>query len=111
MVCRLKLFAPKAEKAGVILGIESWLSAEEHVAIIERVGSTSVQVYYDVANSEKMGYGIYREIRWLCSRILICEFHRKENDSLLGKGKVEFIKLPLPLNLWVNPGSNRRDAA
>jgi hypothetical protein len=65
VVRRLKDVAPKAEKAGVILGIESWLSAEEHVDIIDRVGSPAVQVYYDVANSEKMGYDIYREIRWL----------------------------------------------
>lgn len=70
VVRRLKLVAPKAEKAGVILGIESWLSAEEHMEIIDRVGSPAVQVYYDVANSDKKGYDIYREIRLLGSRKL-----------------------------------------
>ena len=39
VVRRLKAVAPKAEKAGVILGIESWLSANQHVEILERVGS------------------------------------------------------------------------
>jgi sugar phosphate isomerase/epimerase len=90
VVRRLKRVAPKAEKAGVVLGLESWLSAEEHVAIIERVGSPAVKVYYDVANSEKMGYDIYQEIRWLGERKLICEFHAKENGFLLGQGKVDF---------------------
>jgi L-ribulose-5-phosphate 3-epimerase len=90
VVRRLKEVAPKAEKAGVILGIESWLSAEEHVDIIDRVGSPAVQVYYDVANSEKMGYDIYREIRWLGGKKLICEFHLKENGFLLGQGRVDF---------------------
>src|SRR5215471_4100830 len=51
VVKRLKAVAPKAQKAGVRLGIESWLSAEAHLAILERVGSPAVQVYYDVCNS------------------------------------------------------------
>ncbi|MCP5515761.1 MAG: TIM barrel protein [Verrucomicrobiales bacterium] len=90
VVRRLREVAPKAEKAGVSLGIESWLSAEEHVAIIDRVGSPAVKVYYDVANSSKMGYDIYREIRWLGNQGLICEFHAKENGFLLGEGVVDF---------------------
>jgi sugar phosphate isomerase/epimerase len=93
VVRRLKRVASKAEKAGVVLGIESWLSAEEHVAIIERVGSPAVKVYYDVANSEKMGYDIYQEIRWLGRQKLICEFHAKENGFLLGQGRVDFRKV------------------
>src|SRR5207237_9024411 len=38
VVERLKAVAPKAEKAGVVLGIESWLSAPEHLAILDAVG-------------------------------------------------------------------------
>jgi sugar phosphate isomerase/epimerase len=93
VVRRLKEVAPKAEKRGVILGIESWLSAEEHMDILDRVGSKAVQVYYDVANSEKMGYDIYREIRWLGKKGVICEFHAKENGALLGQGRVDFGKV------------------
>lgn len=93
VVRRLKEVAPKAEKKGVILGIESWLSAAEHVAIIDRVGSKAVQVYYDVCNSNDRGYNIYEEIRWLGKKGLICEFHAKENGALLGRGKVDFKKV------------------
>jgi len=93
VVRQLKAVAPKAEKAGVFLGIESWLSAEEHLDIIQRVGSPAVKIYYDVANSEKMGYDIYREIRQLGKQGLICEFHMKENGSLLGQGRVDFKKV------------------
>jgi sugar phosphate isomerase/epimerase len=89
-VRRLKEVAPRAERANVILGLETWLSAEEHMDIIERVGSPAVKVYYDVANSEKMGYDIYEEIRWLGRQGQICEFHMKENGALLGQGKVDF---------------------
>lgn len=91
VVRRLKVVAPKAEKAGVALGIESWLSADEHLAILERVGSPAVQVYYDVCNSNDRGYDIYKEIRQLGKRI--CEVHAKENGALLGQGKVDFRKV------------------
>jgi sugar phosphate isomerase/epimerase len=88
VVRRLKEVAPKAEKAGIFLGIESWLNAEQHLEILDRVGSSAVRVYYDVCNSNDRGYDIYKEIRRLGK--LICEFHAKENGTLLGQGKVDF---------------------
>ena len=96
VVRRLKAVAPKAEKAGVILGIESWLSAEQHLDVLKRVGSKAVQVYYDVCNSNDRGYDIYQEIRTLGKRI--CELHAKENGSLLGQGKVDFHKVRAALD-------------
>ena len=86
---RLKKVAPKAEDNDIILGIESWLNAEEHMEILNSVNSPNVKVYYDVANSNKMGYDIYDEIRWL-GKENICEFHAKENGYLLGQGKTDF---------------------
>jgi L-ribulose-5-phosphate 3-epimerase len=87
---KLKKVMPIAEKNGVTIGIESWLDAREHQYIIEAVQSPNLKVYYDVANSNKMGYDIYSEIRELGKKNLICEFHAKENGFLLGKGKVDF---------------------
>jgi len=89
---RLRRVAPKAEKAGVVLGIESWLSAKDHMSIIKEVGSKNIKVYYDVCNSNDMGYNIYEEIRWL-GKENICEFHCKENGFLLGKGKINFTEV------------------
>jgi len=86
---RLKKVASKAEDTGIILGIESWLSAKEHMEILDAVNSPNIKVYYDVANSNKMGYNIYEEIRWLGKKN-ICEFHAKENGFLLGQGKIDF---------------------
>jgi sugar phosphate isomerase/epimerase len=89
VVRRLKRVAPKAEQQGVVLGIESWLSGPEHVRILEAVGSPSVQVYYDLANSTERGYDVLAEIRQL-GRERICEFHAKENGYLLGQGRIDF---------------------
>lgn len=86
---RLKKVMTKAEDNGIVFGIESWLDAEEHMHIINEVNSPNLKVYYDVANSHKMGYDIYKEIRSI-GREHICEFHAKENGFLLGKGKIDF---------------------
>ena len=91
VIRRLKKVAPVAEKAGVTLGLETWLSADEHMHIIDSVGSPAIQVYYDTANSNKMGYDIYKEIRQL-GRKNICQIHCKENGFLLGNGRVDFRK-------------------
>jgi sugar phosphate isomerase/epimerase len=91
VVERLKKVAPQAEQAGVTLGIESWLSAEEHRDILDRVDSPAIKVYYDVGNSHKMGYDIYQEIRALGERI--CEFHAKDYDDLYGRGGIDFPKV------------------
>lgn len=93
VVGKLKEVAGKAEKQGITLGLESWLSAEEHMHIIDAVASPNIKVYYDVANSEKMGYDIYNEMIWLGKKNMICEFHFKENGFLLGKGKIDFKKV------------------
>ena len=89
VIRRLKRVARKAEDSGVVLGIESWLSAAELVRILDAVGSRNVQVYYDVANSTQMGYDVAAEIRQL-GHERICEFHAKENGFLLGQGRIDF---------------------
>lgn len=92
VIRRLKRVAPRAEKTGVVLGLETWLNADEHLRILDAVGSPAVQVYYDVANMQARGYNIYGEIRRL-GREHICEFHCKENGFLLGQGSIDFAKV------------------
>ena len=89
MIRRLKKIAPQAEKAGVVLGVESRLNAEDHMRIVEEVASPAVQVYYDVANMNQQVYDIYKEIRQL-GKDRICQFHMKENGFLLGQGRIDF---------------------
>lgn len=88
VVQSLKRLAPKAEKVGVVLALESMLSAKAHQEIIEAVGSPAVAVYYDVGNSQEAGYDITREIRLLGSRI--AQFHAKDYQDLFGKGSLDF---------------------
>lgn len=92
VVRRLKMVAPKAEKMGITLGIESYLSAEEHMDIIQRVGAKSVKVYYDFRNSADAGYDVIKEIKYL-GKDVICELHMKENGFLLGQGTMDWPKI------------------
>ncbi|WP_373399999.1 TIM barrel protein [Algoriphagus halophilus] len=92
VISKLKNIAPKAEKAGVILGIESYLSAAEHLEIIDSVGSNSVKIYYDFRNSADAGHPIYEEIP-LLAKEYICEIHIKENGKLLGEGDLDWARI------------------
>ena len=85
----LRDLGPEATKAGVILGLENTISAEDNVRIMERSRSASVLVYYDVGNSTAAGFDLVREIRWL-GKDRICQFHLKDNPHYLGEGNIQF---------------------
>lgn len=88
----LREIGPEAAKAGVVLGVEDTISAEDNARILDRAQSKAVQVYYDVGNSYPRGFDIYKEIRWL-GKDRICEFHLKDNPRYLGKGSIDFAKV------------------
>lgn len=84
----LRELAPEAEKAGVILGIEDTISAEDNVRIVERSQSKAVSIYYDIGNSTAAGFRVEREIEWLGKK-RICQMHFKDNPHYLGDGKID----------------------
>jgi sugar phosphate isomerase/epimerase len=85
----LREIAPEAQKAGVILGLEDTISAEDNVRIMERTNSPAVLTYYDVGNSTEAGFDVLKEIRWL-GKDRICQIHLKDNPHYLGEGKIDF---------------------
>ena len=91
-VALLRELAPEAEKAGVILGLENTLSAEENVSIMDQVKSPAVKVYYDVGNSTNFKHDVLQEIPWL-GKARICQIHLKDGQNYLGAGKIDFPKV------------------
>jgi L-ribulose-5-phosphate 3-epimerase len=85
----LRELGPEAEKAGVILGLEDTISAEDNVRIIDRAQSKAVQVYYDVGEAHLAGFDVIKEIRWLGVK-RICQFHLKDDPHYLGEGEIDF---------------------
>lgn len=96
VVERLIKAAPIAKDAGVILGLENTLSAEQNLSIINRVNHESVQVYYDVGNSTYNDYDVPAEIRQLGKKI--CQIHFKDGGFYLGKGKVDMDAVAKAMN-------------
>jgi sugar phosphate isomerase/epimerase len=92
VIRRLKEAAPKAEKANVILGIESYLDAKEHMDMMNKIGSPNVKAYIDFRNTADAGYDPMEEIKQL-GKDNICELHMKENGFLLGKGTLDWKKI------------------
>jgi sugar phosphate isomerase/epimerase len=88
VIAALKRLAPKAERSGVNLALETTLSAEDNLKILDAVESPAVSVYYDVGNSQEAGFDIGREIRLLAGHI--SQFHAKDTKDLFGRGAVDF---------------------
>lgn len=89
VIRRLKKLAPRAEAAGVVFGIESWLKVPELERILDAVSSPAIKAYYDVGNMQKVGEDVGAAIRRL-GRERICEIHLKDYDDLYGKGSMDF---------------------
>ncbi len=89
VIRRLRRLAPRAEEAGVIFGIESWLKVPELERILDAVKSPAIQVYCDVGNLQKVGEDYAAAIRHF-GRERICEVHLKDLDDLYGKGSMNF---------------------
>ena len=111
---KLKHLAPIAEKNKKILSIESYLSAEELMKLIDEVGSDSVKVYYDVRNSSNKNYDIFHEIELLGKNKLISQIHFKEDTCLLGEGNINFTKVcetmeKIEYNDWIVVESSSRN--
>ncbi|GIX08095.1 MAG: hexulose-6-phosphate isomerase [Candidatus Poribacteria bacterium] len=77
-----------AERYGVTLCVESTLSAEQHLRLLDAVGLDSVKVYYDMGNATNLGYDAPTEIRRLGKQI--GRIHMKDTGTPLGEGRVDF---------------------
>ena len=81
VIARLKAAAPRARDAGVILGIENYLNAEQNARILDRIAHDSVKIYYDCFNTGgTKGYDVPAEIRFLKDRI--AQFHFKNGGTI-----------------------------
>ncbi len=86
---KLKRLVPHAEKLGITLAIETYLNAEEHLRIIDAVGSDAVKIYYDVQNMTNKGYDIFEEIETLGKKKLIAQVHLKDDNHRLENSVID----------------------
>ncbi|MCF0051819.1 sugar phosphate isomerase/epimerase [Dyadobacter sp. LJ53] len=78
---RLKLIAPMAEKAGVVIGIETALGAAEEVKLLNDVGSKAIQIYFNFSNALEAGRDVSEELMIL-GKNRICQIHCTDKDGV-----------------------------
>jgi L-ribulose-5-phosphate 3-epimerase len=81
VVERLKAAGPKAEAAGVIIGIETALDAAGEVKLLEDIGSPAIRSYFNFSNALQNGRDLHRELRTL-GRDRICQIHCTDQDGV-----------------------------
>jgi sugar phosphate isomerase/epimerase len=79
---RLRAIAPKAEAAGVVIGIETALDAAGEVELLADVGSPAVRSYFNFASALQSGRDLIAELRTL-GKDRICQIHCTDEDGVL----------------------------
>jgi sugar phosphate isomerase/epimerase len=81
-VAMMKEVARYAEKAGVVVGLEDWISAEDNIKLLDAIGSDHVAVYYDARNiKSRLKVDPYDEPKRLGKRIH--QIHVKNGQKLM----------------------------
>src|SRR5947207_541021 len=80
-VAMMKEVARYAEKAGVTVAIEDWLSADDNLRLLDAIGSDYVGIYYDARNIKSRLHDPYGEPARLGRRIH--QVHVKNGPKLL----------------------------
>jgi sugar phosphate isomerase/epimerase len=81
VVERLKIVGRQAEKAGIIVGVETELPAEEQVKLLDEVASPAIKSYYNFANAIQNGRDLIQELRTL-DKERICQIHCTDQDGV-----------------------------
>jgi L-ribulose-5-phosphate 3-epimerase len=81
VVERLKAAGAQAEKAGVIIGIETELPAEDQIKLLDDIGSPAIRIYYNFSNALQNGRDLYKELRTL-GKDRICQIHCTDQDGV-----------------------------
>jgi sugar phosphate isomerase/epimerase len=81
-VAMMKEVARYAEKAGVVVALEDWISAEDNIRLLDAIGSDYVAVYYDARNiKSRLKADPYHEPKMLGKRIH--QIHVKNGQKLM----------------------------
>lgn len=81
MVERLKAAGKMAEKAGVVIGIETSLDARDELKLLKDIGSPAVKSYFNFANAVKYGRDISKQLRIL-GKDEIIQIHCTDEDGV-----------------------------
>jgi L-ribulose-5-phosphate 3-epimerase len=81
VVERLKTIGAQAEKAGVIIGVETELDADAQIKLLDDVGSPAIKIYYNFSNAIQNNRDLIKELT-LLGKVRICQIHCTDQDGV-----------------------------
>ena len=81
VVTQLKVIGAQAEKAGVIIGIETELDADAQIKLLDDVGSPAIRIYYNFSNALQNNHDLIKELETL-GKDRICQIHCTDQDGV-----------------------------
>jgi sugar phosphate isomerase/epimerase len=81
IVERLRAAGPIAEKAGVVIGVETALDAASDVKLLDEIGSPAVRIYFNFSNALQNGRDLAAELSTL-GKSRICQIHCTDQDGV-----------------------------
>jgi len=80
LVERLRVIGSMAEKAGVVIGIETSLDAAGEKQLLKEIGSPGIKIYFNFANPLQNGRDLHKELKILGVEN-ICQIHCTSKDK------------------------------
>jgi sugar phosphate isomerase/epimerase len=81
VINRLKVVGKMAKEAGVVIAIETALSAKQEKQLLKEIGSPAIKIYFNFSNPLKGGRNLYKELKTLGAKN-IAMIHATNKDSV-----------------------------
>ena len=81
IVDRLRAVAPAAERAGIVIGLETAIDAAGEIRLLDEIGSPAIQIYFNFENPLHAGRDLCAELKTLGHRIR--QIHCTDQDGVL----------------------------
>lgn len=99
VVSRLKIAGKMAERAGVVIGIETALNAKEEVQLLKEIGSPAIKIYFNFSNPLKEGRDLISELQILGKdRIAMIHATNKDSVWLQNDSQIDMLKVKRTLD-------------
>lgn len=99
VVARLQVAGKMAAEAGVVIAIETALTASEEVQLLKQINSPAIKIYFNFSNPLKEGRDLYKELKTLGGkRIAMIHCTNKDSVWLQNDPQVNLVKVKKTLD-------------
>jgi sugar phosphate isomerase/epimerase len=81
VISRLKVAGKLAEKAGIVIGIETALDAAGELKLLQQIASPAIKSYFNFSNALKNGRDVNEELRVLGTKNIV-QIHCTDDDGV-----------------------------